>query len=129
MRQIKFRAWDTEDKIMWMPVSLGDLIMGDYELETEDQSSSLPPADYRYFAHSKTLWMQFTGLTDRKGKEIYEGDIIKTDSGANQKVFYREDMARFVSRFNEGASIDIEKNCEVIGNIHQNPELLNTPSI
>ena len=67
---------------------------------------------------------EYTGLKDKNGKEVFEGDIVKTDSGAHMKVSYREDMARFVLRFKEGASSDLTNDLEVIGNIYENEYLL-----
>lgn len=68
--------------------------------------------------------IQYTGLKDKNGNGIYEGDIMKTDSGANQYVTYRNDMAMFVCRFKIGASTNISSTWEVIGNIYENPELI-----
>ena len=73
--------------------------------------------------------LQYTGLSDLNGKGIFNGDLLKTDSCAIMAVEYREDMAMFVCRFDEGASTNIDSRAwEVIGNIYENPELLN-PSV
>lgn len=82
--------------------------------------------DYDYYeAHTvipETVG-QFTGLTDKNGKKIFEGDIVKHEYGAVKEVKYcRGFFFPFVA-FPEYRCLSAD-NCEVIGNIHDNPELL-----
>ena len=97
------------------------------------------------------VYMQFTGLHDKNGKEIYEGDIIKFHTGVKSrddiiaKVIFRAFAFGCVSVKDDGEKLIsgmtafgvMEQNCmdrgifknleeiiEVIGNIHENPELL-----
>mgnify|MGYP005970822713 FL=1 len=73
---------------------------------------------------------QFTGLTDKNGVKIFDGDVIEYTDGCNDwlgAVKYASDDAQFVARFIGG---DVESfdnlyigDCEVIGNIYDNPEL------
>ena len=70
---------------------------------------------------------QFTGLLDRNGKEIYEGDIVKHFNGV-QVVEWCEDNASFQMNLNDNVfdqelSFD-SQNVEVIGNVYENPELV-----
>lgn len=65
---------------------------------------------------------QFTGLTDKNGKKIFEGDIVEWDEaewGEEHRELVEWDYSLFSMRKN-----DWQHFCEVIGNIHDNPELL-----
>ena len=66
---------------------------------------------------------QFTGLTDKNGKKIFEGDVIANSCGRKETVeFYKGRYYPFIA-FPEYNCWD-EKECEVIGTIHDNPELI-----
>lgn len=92
----------------------------------------------------QTPIMQFTGLFDKNGKEIYEGDIITftetdEDSGAGReethtgKIEWLTEYAQFMFIYPSGQRrglhtiTDFEPvyKCEIIGNIYENPELIN----
>ena len=84
---------------------------------------------------------QFTGIKDKNGKEIYDGDIIRSfDSNNNEIIHYitwRETEARFVAVYDYINKWHIDLTCglhqkwideygkEIIGNIYDNPEILN----
>jgi len=78
--------------------------------------------------------LQFTGLTDKNGKEIYEGDVIKTETEKAMVVSWNNHFASFcldragwmfTHYFGEG--VDPEQ-IEIIGNIYENPKLLSNPA-
>lgn len=78
--------------------------------------------------------MQYTGLKDANDKEIYEGDIVTKDTGDDlyYLIEFKQDDAKFVMKnlrnrpmFFESRYIDIFNGCcEIVGNIYENPELL-----
>jgi len=82
--------------------------------------------------------MQFTGLSDKIGKEIYEGDILKCNTNANwkenaedRKMYAKVEWndldgywCAFIDHDQHLTSVLAWGNCEIIGNIHENPELL-----
>ena len=68
---------------------------------------------------------QYTGLKDKNEKEIYEGNIVKTETVEGiGRIIYRDDFASFVVDFESGCWDSMEVIMEIIGNIYENPELL-----
>ena len=88
------------------------------------------PDSYEYEVDQETIG-QFTGLQDKKGKEIYEGDIVKTlvsPLNATKNKRYRNFAIRYnAPQFWNGYDTILMRpqHMEIIGNIHDNPELLN----
>lgn len=105
MREIKFRAYYrrlSDNK--W-------IIEGEYTLKDLTDRGIC-------FDQERIEWVQFTGLYDKNRVEIYEGDILSADNGVESIVSVGwEDMYTY-SYFHP------VKLFEVIGNIHENPELL-----
>lgn len=102
MREIKFRAWDDDFK----------------EMEYIGMSNIHDNSDiFLRAARSSYIPMQYTGLTDRHGKEIYEGDVIK---GVGLVEF---SDGRFWAGSTQNLD-EINTSTEVIGNVYQNPGLL-----
>lgn len=116
-REIKFRAFDTENRT-WTFVTLGDLICGAC---TEKGDKPLSGA--------KQAWWQYTGLKDKNGKEIYIGDVVSEHQGdifgeIIQKPSGEYRIAWIGIFGGESVLYDHLSLCEVIGNINENPGLI-----
>jgi uncharacterized phage protein (TIGR01671 family) len=110
MREIKFRACDTKENKM---VDLADgyemMIMADDSIKLKKEGMSI---------NSRYVLMQFTGLLDKNGREIYEGDILT--GGLIMKWGDATDNDYGDQSY--GYPVP-KKTAEIIGNIYQNPEL------
>jgi len=128
MREIKFRCWDKNNKNMVYQFLESSDHHGylDYSVCIDD-GGYLHVENYN--GDSLEL-MQFTGLLDRNGKEIYEGDVIETNGIENcEKALIIFHDGAFVADFEEFNFIGWEHlnglDMTVIGNIYQNKDLLN----
>lgn len=124
MREIKFRAWDKKGKMMYK-VALRDILEAKAELIMNCDNDV-------------TAVMEFTGLKDKSGTEIYEGDILRFTNRQAVKspfeVVWDEYYLEFNIRSKKHGLSDLYSgdefrdgntltNAKVIGNIYQNPEL------
>lgn len=127
MREIKFRAWDYEHKYWrygWL-TKLTEGVRKFWAIIQDEEDDGL----VRYYIHHEKSIGQFTGLHDKNGKEIYEGDIIKwTWLNGNTYVEYvKFDQIYTEQSYGWGYELSgnpEEDGCEIIGNIYENPELL-----
>jgi uncharacterized phage protein (TIGR01671 family) len=114
MREIKFRAWDGSEMI-YLP------------------SFTLCPKEKALTGRWEI--MQFTGLLDKNGKEIFENDVVLVWGQSKAKVIYRQ--SGFCLEWNDDSNIDllgwysfkrgvssVPSDFEIIGNIYENPELI-----
>jgi uncharacterized phage protein (TIGR01671 family) len=119
MKEIKFRAWDKQDNKM-------------YEKQAVDEDGYAVDinGDEAYSNEPFRILMQYTGLKDKNGVEIYEGDIVKYNLSfpVGEIVFNRDRFTPIYDRSSyDEWELDfwrISDKCEVIGNVYETPELL-----
>jgi len=114
MRQLKFRAYNRSAEV-WVE-NLSEQEIGYLEI----------PSIY-------TKIMQFTGLLDKNGVEIYEGDVVSHSQAGALTIQYIQNKCKFEAVKVRDDSLSVmynltrnmaTKRLEIIGNIYQNPELL-----
>ena len=135
MREIKFKAWDKKNKRMLKVRDICNMNR-DYAtwvIKCEDEKYNdilLDGVDVEI--------MQFTGLKDKNGKEIYESDILKwitigEEGGNFEDIGVKKESGNYEVIFENGKFTTtkpnipighINKKCEIMGNKFENPELL-----
>ena len=121
MRDIKFRVWDNERNAMFNSKSVDvDFFEGKIEI-----TSDTIRYDEVYTDEIKDFeLMQYVGCKDKNNKEIYEGDIVKTKEHIGQ-IIYSKGMFFIDVKGDFYLPIyNVLEFMEVIGNIYENPELL-----
>ena len=124
MREHKYRVWDEEDKIMSQIVSLDEIV------------SSMPEELFGKYLHHPYIWLEYTGLKDKNGKEIWEGDIIRGVYNRYPQNWVVGELSVYGLFFTRLARKPLpapynyrdmrhKEEWEVIGNVWANKELLN----
>ena len=129
MKPLKFKLWNKEEEKF------------EDEIYTEVYENNIPINECINFWQDTHVFLQFTGLIDKHGREIYEGDIITKDGKVNGEVIYNTPAFTVLLRKKEIVnkiplygfigeqktiilSGILDKDCKVIGNIYQNKNLL-----
>lgn len=138
MKELKFRVWIERYK-KYMPISLIDFEPISGKIVSVEVIAT--GGDWAKFYPEEVILEQYTGLKDKNGKEIYEGDIISEQidagmTGIDGKYSYvvkwSEYFCSFIvqtiktptGEFLRDEIYQLNMSREVIGNIHENPELL-----
>ena len=122
MREIKFRVWDKDEKIIKKVESINFPLGGKSSSKTvcvynEEEDCYEWVYDYEL--------MQYTGIKDKNNKEIYEGDIVEFYSNVEDEIITEKVEYHFgIYRAGDYFVGKIYNKCEVIGNIYENKDLL-----
>jgi len=105
-REIKFRAWNGVDYVLTDEIEFQDIV-------------SMQKKGF--------VFEQYTGLKDGNGKEIYEGDLLKDENGRIRIAVFAYGAFKVMWNNDNPTQLNLyplNKHWEVIGNIHENPELM-----
>lgn len=124
MREIKFRAWHLSQERMFSAEQMSEdqltLLTTGRFINVSGVSTKLS----RIYEHDEMIPLQYTGLKDKNGKEIYEGDIM--DYGLGRTFYISFVGGSFVATFNERVINTMIPfyNYSAIGNIYETPHLI-----
>ena len=131
MRELKFRAWDTKTK-KWLDDVMIDL-KGVPESYSDNDGGKEGLWEHALGNWKDTIISQYTGLKDKNGKEIYEGDYVKIpaepwqDTSEIIRVYWSKSELGWLAESSESddtlTAFATEKG-EIIGNIYENPDLI-----
>ena len=127
MREIKFRAWIFDGFDEGTKPFMAEREGIRYDPYILNQAPIVIAEDGNEWLLGKECYLlQYTGLKDRSNREIYEGDILEFEYNKDTKTTskYREAVEWSVMKNWSGYDFCVEVNREIIGNIYENPELL-----
>ena len=134
MKNLKFRAWDFNKKLMRYVITDIRWLISGGPVAIKWCTSEIDEGYLHNRNKKEFILMQYTGLKDNNGKEIYEGDLLfhTGDKDALFEIFYNSDEARFSNcrtHYKNGRCGGViptmnSKRYEIAGNIYVNPEML-----
>lgn len=129
MIPIKLRAWNAKQKIMEQVCSINlfhNEIITSKEVYAEDGSYTIEYNTLFGFKNEFEL-IQFTGLKDKNGNDIYDGDVLKLHGCFESAVYFKDGSWCIIgvanSKIREELLFNVLDTCEIAGNIHENAEL------
>lgn len=151
-RELKFRAWDELKKIMhhdFQYINSGESKDGSdwivFKSDLQPLNENPHPFENPHFEQQLKI-MQYTGLKDKNGKEIYEGDILNiqvplggfwgnTPNRKIAKVIYEPECGGYIAQWEYSKNqhhalldCDLVFDAEVMGNLYEKPELIQQPN-
>lgn len=122
MREIRFRAWYKREQRMYEVSTIRFGVQHGMAPSDRVNYVELDDKDRLYIDGEDIELLQYTGLIDKTGREIYEGDIVRWDAFPPGTVYTRvvqwsDDQAMFLPN-------DMNNDVEIIGNIYENQDLL-----
>ncbi len=133
-REIKFRAWDKKNACFYKPIfeawagRLSTLFIG---LSGDLSEHTMSGLTHESLFPDRFIIEQYTGLKDKNGREIYDGDIVRDSYDSMQSVIFWNPVGswgcyeivdpKYLMTYTVDEDDDAD---EIIGNIHENPELL-----
>ena len=125
MREIKFRGKRVDN---------GEWVYGYYFIDERDIEDGFIWRDipqiqqrygdhYQYYDVDPSTVGQYTGLKDKNGKEIYEGDVVRLFGGEYCQGYYEHDQTIVVKSAYDIVAMEESENVQLLGNVWDNPEL------